>query len=315
MSNLVDLLFQYKNSIINLAKYPNEKKYIEDSFTRWYFNVKKKDFIPQKNLVNTNDLKFGNLHRKCKFNIPQFLKESKNLYTQFKKNIDNIKQEKYSNEDNLISLYQLNRLKELYKENNFEDDKNKLINIYKFLGINSIHLSIPPVFEGIELFGSPINTHNPYCSPFEFEKLFGSLGSFFDFDIANSDETLFTCNPPFDEDIMEKMSKRLEEQLSKCKTPKTIIITLPVWDSESQKKIGIRDFGMIFKSYELLCQSKFFNSKDILDRALFPYWDYYKLALIPASYTHLIILSIDKPKYDIQQIKQKWQDFIDKHKN
>lgn len=308
-TNTVELLSKYKQGIIQLGISYNEKKFIEDSFTRWYFNADvNAKFVPSADIVNKSDLQFANSHRRCKFNINKVKTLSKKLYDEFKKNTV-IKNEIYPNEDNLISSAQLQRIQELYKGKNFESDKNKLIAIYKFIGMNSAHLSIPPMFEGIELFGSPLNTHNKYCSPFQFERKFKSLGSFFKFNIGKSKETVFTANPPFDETIMIKMAKYLEDELNKSKTTKTIIITIPVWDSVSQKKLGIRDFGMDFEAFDILTKSSFLKSHDILDRNEYMYWDYYKQKLISVSYTHLFILSNGSPKYSIGDVKSKWKNY------
>jgi hypothetical protein len=311
--NIVELLEQYKISLINLGKSYEEKSFLEDSFSRWYFNVPKHNIIPKNNLVITTDLEYANKNKKCKFNINLILYISDKLFKETIFKINKLKNERYINQDNLISTSQLEHLHKLYCGKKFEEDKNKLIALYNLIGANGIHLSIPPIFTGIELFGSPLNTHNLYCSPFEIEKKFSSLGSFFNFNIAKSKESIFTCNPPFDEELMNKMVIHLEKNLIASKSPKTIIITIPVWDSESQKKIGIRDYGLDFSPYTKLMSSKFLIEHDILDRALYPYWDYYQQKILAVSYTHLIILAVGKPAYTIENIKLQWSDFI--HKN
>ena len=310
----IDLLNAYKRKIIDLATSTNEQRFISDSFTRWYLNSDRdRRFIPTKDVVDVADLKFANLHRQCRFNVTQFKTEAERLYSDMMNRATSIVSDIYPNQDNLLSAPQLTRLKDLYKGQAFESDKNKLIAIYNFIGMNSAHLSIPPMFGGIELFGSPLNTHNPFCSPFDLEKEFGSLGSFFDFDIANSDETFFTANPPFDEAIMEEMARYLDSQLAAANTSKTIVITIPVWDSASQKALGVRDFGMDFKAFELLKKSKYMKEHEIFDRGTYPYWDYYKQQLSPVSYTHLIILANKSPSVTLKEVKQKWQSFISAH--
>lgn len=310
--NSIDHLMKYKAAIVGLSHTNQERRFLQDSFTRWYFNSSPDiNFIPQNNIVNPDDLYYANNHKKCNFNIRNIIEQSVIFFNKMKKELANSKEEIYKNQDDLISGAQLTRLKKIYidADENFEADKNKLIAIYNFIGMNSIHMSIPPIFEGIELFGSPLNTHNPFCSPFKFEKIFSSLGSFFDFNIAESMETIFTANPPFDEAIMEQMAKRLDAELLKSKNNKTIIITIPVWDSASQKLLNIPDYEMDFKAFDLLKKSKFFIANEILDKKEYPYWDYYKQALIPVSYTHLIILTNGKPKYTLAEIKQKWKKF------
>jgi hypothetical protein len=312
----IDLLVEYKKKIIQLAKNETERRFISDSFTRWYLNSKIDDkFIPTKDVVDIADLEFANKHRRCQFDVARIRTAAKKIHATTLSKATSITIESYPNQDNLLSTPQLERLKSLYKGKSFEADKNKLIAIYNFIGMNSAHLSIPPMFGGIELFGSPLNTHNPFCSPFEFEKKFGSLGSFFNFNIAKSSETFFTANPPFDEAIMTAMAKYLDEQLTAAKVAKTIVITIPVWDSDSQKKLGIRDFGMAFEAFDLLKKSKYLKEHDIFDRGLYPYWDYYKQKLSPVSYTHLIILANKTPSTTLVEVKKKWQEFIDTHKS
>jgi hypothetical protein len=316
MSNVVELLTQYKQEIIALGKSNVEKQFIEDSFTRWYFNSQPdQSFVPKCNLVNKTDLQFANIHKGCRFQVATMISTSKRKYNELIKKVNMLSSDTYENQDNLISPPQLERLHSLYKlkESTYESDKNKLIAIYKFVGMNSAHLSIPPIFSGIELFGSPLNTHNPFCSPFEFEKKFSSLGSFFNFSISKSSESIFTCNPPFDETIMDNMVEHLESELKAANSNKTIIITIPVWDSASQKKLGIRDFGMDFAAYDKLIKSPFLKENDILDRAMYPYWDYYKQRTIPVSYTHLIILSNNQPEYTINNIKEMWQKYANEN--
>lgn len=310
----IDLLDAYKQKIIDLATSINEKRFISDSFTRWYLNSTiDYRFVPTKDVVDVDDLKFANQHRQCKFNISKIKTEAGRIYSEMMSRANSIVSDNYPNQDSLLSVPQLNRLKQLYKGSMFEADKNKLIAIYNFIGMNSAHLSIPPMFGGIELFGSPLNTHNPFCSPFDLEKQFGSLGSFFNFDIAGSEETFFTANPPFDEAIMEKMALYLEKQLAATNASKTIVITIPVWDSASQKMLGIRDFGMEFKAFELLKNSQYIKEHEIFDRNTYPYWDYYKQQLSSVSYTHLIILANKAPVITLKEVKNKWQNFISRH--
>lgn len=307
---LIDMLDQYKAGIVALGRTPTECKFLEDSFTRWYFAVPKSDLMPLVNVVVKGDLQYANAHRGCNFQVATVLSLSGKKFTELQRKVAK-SQDVYPNQDNLISEGQMQRLRDIYKGKDFEADKNKLIAIYKFVGINSAHLSIPPIFGGIELFGSPLNTHNPFCSPFEFERAFGSLGSFFKFSISKSKESLFTCNPPFDEDIMTKMAAQLEDELNAADKlrPKTIIITIPVWDSASQHKLGIRDYGMDFAAFDALMASKYLAGHEILDRAAYPYWDYYQEKLLPVSYTHLIVLTTGKSKYSINGIKAKWTEF------
>jgi hypothetical protein len=105
-------------------------------------------------------------------------------------------------------------LKEIFsgQPKDYPEYKSLLLSAYEFMGNLNNHLSIPPnVFKKYnihELFGSPLNTSNPYCSPFKIEvDYFSSGGSFFDYKIKPG---ISVANPPFDEILAEKMVKRLD---------------------------------------------------------------------------------------------------------
>jgi hypothetical protein len=202
-----------------------------------------------------------------------------------------------------VTNNQISRLKSLYVGKQFEKDKDMLLTMYDFIGMNTIHLSVPPIFSGIELFGSPLNTHNEYCSPFEIDKKFGSLGSFWEF--FPERDTVYLCNPPFDEIIIRRMASRLIEFLN-SNVKLVIIVTIPIWDSKSQKQMKIKDYGLDFEGYTMLKASEYCKETDMLDRYKFPYYDYYQEKKIPASYTHLMVLSNFEAKVLIPNIKEKW---------
>jgi hypothetical protein len=290
----------YKRGLIGLGQTSQQKKFIESSFTRWFLAAPLKNEIPTCDVVNENDLYYANKNMKTNFNVPSFIQKSKKL---FASTFSSTKTSVYVNIDNKITAAQLQNLKSSYVGENFECDKNKLLAMYDFIGMNSIHLSIPPLFNGIELFGSPLNTHGSFCSPFDIDKKFGSLGSFFEF--VPEKETIYLCNPPFDEIIIYRMALRLLEFLSGKKRI-IIIITLPIWDSESQRKLKIKDFGLDFKGYRELKNSKFCQETVMLDKEQYPYWDYYLERPIPASHTHLMVMSNFASDKLIGKIKSMW---------
>ena len=117
------------------------------------------------------------------------------------------------------------------------------------------------------------------------------------------------CNPPFDEQFVKKMAKILIKHLEKSELEITIFITIPVWDSESQKKIGIRDFGMNFEGFDLLKKSKYCKEHSILNRDKYPYYNYYTEKKAPASWTHAIILSNFQTTYKLDFFVKKWQEW------
>lgn len=318
----MEALYQYKYDLCNISK--SHYKIIKDLFTRWYINTKKtKDGINlEKNVINKKDLAFCNLYYKSNIDIVYFMKKSliafKKYQVAYKKNQVAFKKLNYDDSKvkpdySVIVPKQLNRLKSIYKGNAFETDTAQLIEIYKFLGINNMHLSIPPIFKGIELFGSPMNTHNnEFCSPFQIEKLFGSQGSFFEYKFPKSE--LYLCNPPFDEELIKQMSKYILKYLEHSKNELTFLVTIPVWDSESQKKIEIRDFGMEFEGFSLLEESKYCKEHEILNKDEYPYYDYYKDKYSPASWTHLLILANYDTEHKLNDFILKWHNAVASHK-
>lgn len=306
----MEALRQYKHDLCVISR--SHYKVINDLFTRWYINAKKtKDGVNlEKNVVNKKDLAFNNLYHKANIDIPNFMKKSlvafKKYQVAFKKS-NNTHNSIIEPDYTALTSKQLVRLKSLYTGKVFEQDVAQLIEIYKFLGINNMHLSVPPIFEGIECFGSPINTHNEeYCSPFQIEKHFGSQGSFFEYKFPKSG--LYLCNPPFDEELIRQMSKYILKHLDQSHHELTFLITIPVWDSESQKQVGIRDFGMSFEGFTLLQESKYCQEHEILDKDDYPYYNYYQDKYSPASWTHLLILANYDTPYKLNDFKKKWYD-------
>jgi mRNA (guanine-N7-)-methyltransferase len=329
---LIDCLSKYKSELIELAGKQDKKylKHVEDSFSRWYMNSKKDktNILPKANIVVRKDLEYAFKKHHKRFNIDEFMELSANIYDKTYKKCSEIDEDikSYKNKDNLLDKKQLARLEQLYNgpKTDYEYIKNKLVNLYEFVGINNIHLSIPPIFEGIELFGSPLNTHNPeFCSPFELEKQFGSLGSFFDYKFHKSG--IYLCNPPFDEEIISDMANHLVSTYDSLdsKIHATTVITIPVWDSKTQIELGITDYGMKFEGYDTIMESKYVTHHSVLDKKKYAYYDYYEDKSTPASFTHLIILSND-PHYNknknensdiyASEIKKEWVNWVRRNK-
>lgn len=78
----------------------------------------------------------------------------------------------------------------------------------------------------LEGFASPLNRYfDKFCSAFpEVDEPFGSIGSFFDVDINEN----IVCNPPFDEEVMDKAIDRLIDAMNKNEI--TTIFVCPQWD-------------------------------------------------------------------------------------
>ncbi len=307
--NLVECLKRYKMELCDLL--PHNKKLILDNFTRWYINApKRKNGISvSQDVVHIADLEFANLNHAAGINIKKFVAGATSAFSRYrmysKRTILNYPPPDLS----IISGSQLRRLKNIYRGSNFDNDVSQLIELYKLVGMNNIHLSIPPIFNGVELFGSPLNTHNEeYCSPFEFERVFGSSGSFWKYKFTKSG--LYLCNPPFDDHIVEKMAIRLLKELLLSQNEITIFITIPVWDSETQRKLGIKDYGLGFRGFTLLKESEFAREHTILNKFKYPYFDYYKAdspnCWTPASWTHALILANHKNAPRMSSFTDAW---------
>lgn len=182
-------------------------------------------------------------------------------------------------------------------EKNKKEDVDTMLKMYGCIGAlsSSIFLSVPPEiikkYSLFELFGSPLNNAGGgYCSPFVIDKKFGSSGSFFDYNFKY--RTCYLANPPFDAHLMEKMVDTLIEV---CRNTKVllIIITLPVWDSESQKKYGLKDNKQPFPAFEKINEKNFYGytvEKTVLLKPDHKYYDHMKKKYFNVSDTHLITI-------------------------
>lgn len=218
----------------------------------------------------------------------------------------------YSFGEYKITKLQKDRLTKLYTGTNFVQDCYHLLFVYNELGGLSNNASFPLALfapNTIELFGSPLNTQYRYCSPFAFEvKKFSSLGSFFNYEFE--DNSTYVANPPFDEKLMSAAASRIIEQLNKHSNT-TVIVILPVWDSETQIKYGFKDSGMKFAAYTKLRDCKFFRCGRVLDRMVYKFYDYYRGEYIPYSNSHLLILTSARTSDDcsvvISSIMNRWK--------
>jgi hypothetical protein len=79
-----------------------------------------------------------------------------------------------------------------------------------------------------EMFASPLNCYfKTYCSAFfDTDSYFGSCGSFFTYEPI---EGSFQCNPPFTEEVIERMADRIEYLLSNSELPLSFIVFIPEW--------------------------------------------------------------------------------------
>merc|ERR1712194_195825 len=91
---------------------------------------------------------------------------------------------------------------------------------------------------GHELFASPLNcTLQSYCSVFEdTDAFFGSSGSFFKFcnSVMRQQGGSYECNPPFEEHLMRRAVRTVENALEECTAALSVALVIPYWlDSEA----------------------------------------------------------------------------------
>lgn len=333
--HLLDILNNYKTDFINIGINQSQRDFLHIAFLRWYMITEKMGqdgLFPADNIFNSTysiDITYANKTKNTNFDIFYLDRTTKELYIRYVNDYQNI----IFGEDtcydadgngqwtssNIITTSQYNRLKELYSlkqsdKSKFTQNYNKLINLYSFIEIDKTqHLSLPPIFNGIELFGSCINTHNvEFCSLFQQEILFNSLGSFWDYSFHKNE--IYLCNPPFDIHLIKLMAQKLLHDLETTKYEVVIVISIPLWDTASQKMMKIKDFNMGFDGYDILVNNAFLKEKLILDKTIYKYWDYCAENTKAVSHTHLIVLSnIDDLKYkkifDIEKLTDAWKGF------
>ena len=105
-----------------------------------------------------------------------------------------------------------------------------------------------------EMFASPLNCYfSSYCSAFpDTDVYFGSCGSFFDYEPI---EGSFQCNPPFTEEVIERMADRIDYLLENSKLPLSFVVFIPEWlDPPTPGLVKMNKSK--FKKYDFIVQSK-----------------------------------------------------------
>jgi hypothetical protein len=171
--------------------------------------------------------------------------------------------------DKLIELHKLWR-----KRRGQEEEKEQIVynaiaklmlRYHTFFGADSYQSSglqgalVPSAFQclascfgvSMECFASPLNCYYPqYCSAFiDTDSPFGSFGSFFNFYPKSGS---FEANPPFTEEIMEKMFSHMEHLLASTVLPLSFAIFVPNW----------QDCSPVVK----LCTSKYTRYQLVLNK-------------------------------------------------
>ncbi len=293
-NQVVDKIISNLNKSYNeaLKKLDEYKK--SDSFnsSKYFYNLEKTE-------INQN--RYGQNKRFYKFKI---FTEIKTFSNRLKNILNNI----------LIPVDIYDRLKDKYsgKQEFFDILIWTMTYRYQILGSNNNQLGVLPenllklkedFGVNFELFGSSINfTLDNYCSLyFDVEKYFGSSGNFFNFDIKSG---VYSFNPPYQNDIIEKGISKLLNVLEDDKNLYTFIITIPIWDNIGKKimkfkypekklvqEIDYEDFSIVKK----ILGSKFFKIKLMISKNNFTYLDHnfhlFKNSTIQNTY--VIILSND----------------------
>jgi hypothetical protein len=184
---------------------------------------------------------------------------------------------------------------------------------YQLLSSNNHQLGIlPSIINNMqvdynlsfECFASSINcTLKNYCSIYyDLEHLFGSHGNFFN---KNFIEGVYTFNPPYQKNIIDKGYIKINYHLDlahKNDKELTFILTIPVWDKEGQKiinhsnKIDYGEFEVINKIKE----SIFFRGLRIISKEEFTYIDHnFKLLKNKTiQNTYIILLSSKETNFE-----------------
>lgn len=276
-----------------------------DLFCRWNFiSIVKKQFdhstfLPSKEFIIMKDLEYY-LSRFGIVMSDSFVEFPTTSFLQILQGTGNVPPPRTL----FLSSTQRDRLESIYRGSDFETDSQRLLSRYQYLGGLNNSLSVPPrlldLLPSHELFGTPLNTHTRFCSPFADESVFSSHGSFFEFDDYDSD-TVYFANPPFDDAFCSLVADRLLEKLDQ--KPFHLIVIIPVWDTDEQKKHGLKDFGLPFDCYHRLVESRHFLEDIFLEKEKYPFFNYFSQKHVFISNVHLINLGL---KVDTARIVQEW---------
>ncbi len=185
-----------------------------------------------------------------------------------------------------------------------------LIARYISMGTTNNHCSVPPHVINFcniktELFGSPLNTNTEqYCSPMlDIEKYFGSLGSFFSYDMCSG---TYLLNPPYDESIINIAMEKIFQVLNTQKEI-TVIIVLPIWDIETQVLVERKCKNVEFPIIPVIKDNKYTRSHCLLSCFTHRFYNYYIDDYLPLADTHLFVMSNTVYNLTAQQIAKFWE--------
>jgi Phosphorylated CTD interacting factor 1 WW domain len=198
------------------------------------------------------------------------------------------------------------------------DDRGEHLSVHPatYKKLEKLVKSKHPLMNVVELFGSAINSNfEHYCSLYpDLEQHFGSLGSFFDFELDSLKDVLYTFNPPFDEYIMAAASTRLIKQIKTRMRAgrKGVIVVgfIPVWDSEGKavawdlcvRPSHLRHLRHLrhprqtiqygtYEAKQILNSSGLISRADLVCKENMAYYDWMSGKEIYAAHTHVFIMS------------------------
>ena len=281
------LVEEYKKMLTIYNKYKNGDFYNNNKYN---YKVSKKLIVKKRNNNNINFYKFNvKFYNKLNFSI-----KLENV-------LDNI----------ILPIDEYNYIKTKF---NGECDMDEIIFIilfrYQLLSSNNNQLAIlPNVIDNMkndydlscELFASGINSSTDiYCSLYyDVEHYFGSIGSFFNCKIISG---VYTFNPPYQVDIIERGINRLLYFLNETNKDLTFFITIPIWDNYGKSIMNNKtdiDYGD-FKIINVIKKSKYMKKIKMISKENFTYMDhnYHLFKNITIQHTYIIVLSNTNKNFD-----------------
>lgn len=312
-------------------------KYFDKAFSRFMFDLNAKgrltsNLIPKSNPVSADDIEYYmnsfNLREYSstvtqaripvwpRFNEtgPRVIAVYSDITGTLKNTVTGVEFE--------ISPLQYQRLKNIYigPPDLFDNIAYTVLYTYFNLGGLGNNGSVPigTIDESfIELFGSPLNTQQRYCSPFAFEKdYFGSLGSFFDYHLVPNQK--YTCNPPYVDALMTAAARHVVAEMKRLGPGSNVsmLVVIPVWDQEGLESIGETkpNDANKYEKYatrEIIESSDLVRAKKTLNKRDHEYYSWYGNKYVAYSNTYLYVLSTeDVPSIDLDKLVARWDAIV-----
>lgn len=163
--------------------------------------------------------------------------------------------------------------------------------MYNLLDGKGLQWAVPPRVMDIlqthlgcytELFASPLNAYNKnYYSLFPIDRVFGSLGNFFDAPDSAFERGAYQVNPPFIDPLFTKTTERILDLLDKADIAGqslTFVYIMPDWDN--------------FATYDMVSEDRFCVKKIRLSPGQHHYYQYATGTYIRARFgTNIFFLS------------------------